>query len=107
MISKIEPTYWVKIYLSGPIDVAKQILRRECYKEGLCVTIDPTSYIYTGGEEQGYVIQLINYPRFGQDHAKILDRAKNLAKILLDETYQHSALIMTPSTTEWISNREQ
>lgn len=100
-----QPTYWVKVYLSGPIDQAKQILRRECHSEGLCVTIEPTTFIYTGGEESGYVVGLINYPRFPSDPQRIRERAMQLATVLLVETYQHSALVMDPLATEWLSTR--
>jgi len=41
-------TYWVKIFIAGPIEVAKQLIREECLIEGLCVTIDPSLYIYSG-----------------------------------------------------------
>lgn len=107
MITKAVETYWVRIYLSGPIEVAKQIIRRECLKEGLCVTIEPTHYIYTGGEEAGYVVQLINYPRFPKEKAAISLRAYDLAQTLLDETYQHSALLMNAENTVWITKREE
>lgn len=99
-------TFWVKIYIAGPIEVAKQIIRRECKREGLCVTIDPTDYIYTGGEEAGYVVQLINYPKFPKADEDIFDRALNLANDLMDETYQESFLLMTPLETFWYSERE-
>ncbi len=104
---RIEATHWARLYLSGPIEVAKQTLRRECLREGLCVTIEPTTFIYTGGEESGYVIGLINYPRFPSTAEKINRRAEDIALKLLDDTYQHSALIMTPTKTRWISKREQ
>jgi len=106
MIEKIELTYWVKIYLSGPIEIAKQIIRADVFKRGLCVTVDPTEYIYTGGEEQGYVIGLINYPRFPASSDDIWQRAYDLATKLLDGTYQHSALLIAPDKTLWITKRE-
>lgn len=101
------PTYWVKLYLSGPIEQAKQILRRECLAQGLCVTVEPTIFIYTGGEESGYVVGLVNYPRFPSDPANIRDRAMQLASMLLAETYQHSALVMDPISTEWLTIRKE
>jgi hypothetical protein len=99
-------THTVRIYMSGPIDVAKQIIRAECLREGLCVTIDPTTFIYTGGEESGYVVGLINYPRFPSTPADIEERARDLMHKLLDATFQHSGLLMTPVTTEWVSKRD-
>ena len=98
-----EKTFWVKIYQSGSIEVASQVIRRECLPGGLCVTIEPTKFIFLGGEEVGFVIGLINYPRFPETSEKILERAKSLALKILDETYQVSTLIMTPDETIWIA----
>lgn len=92
--------------MSGPIEVAKQIIRAECLNEGLCVTIDATNFIYTGGEEAGYVVGLINYPRFPKEPSEIEARARGLMQTLLEGTFQHSALLMTPDLTEWITKRE-
>ena len=105
-MEKVENTYWIKIYLSGPIDIAKQVIRRECSWKGLCVTIESTLFIYTGGEEYGYVVGLINYPRFPLSNTEIWQRALDLANLLLDETYQHSVLIMSSDKTKWITKRE-
>lgn len=99
-------TYWARLYLSGPIEIAKQVLREECLREGLCVTVEPTAFIYTGGEEAGYVVGLINYPRFPQMQIEIQARARNLAQLLLDRTFQHSVLIMFPEETLWLTKRQ-
>lgn len=99
-------TYWAKLYLSGPIEVAKQAIRAECLREGLCVTIEPTTFIYTGGEEVGYVVGLINYPRFPATAEEIEARALYILHLLLDATHQHSALMMTPAKTTWATKRE-
>lgn len=101
----IESTHWVRLYLSGPIEAAKQAIREDCLREGLCVTIEPTTFIYTGGEEAGYVVGLINYPRFPSDQETIDARAMDLMKKLLAATFQTSALMMTPTKSEWISTR--
>ena len=106
MINLIEQTYEVKIYLSGPIEIAKQICRQDFITNGLCVTIEPITYIYTGGEETGYVVGLINYPRFPATPEMIYSRAKDLAIKLLDGTYQHSVLLIASDRTEWITKRE-
>lgn len=106
MLIKTEKTFWARIYMSGPIEVAKQAIRAECMREGLCVTIEPTTFIYTGGEESGFVVGLINYPRFPSSPEAIIERARDLMDKLLYATFQHSGLLMTPETTEWISRRE-
>ena len=101
-----EETYTVRIYLSGPLHVIEQTCREECLDEGLCVTVDPTRFIYTGGEEVGACVGLLNYPRFPEDPLEINRRALNLANRLLCATCQHSVLIVRPDKTEWITKRE-
>jgi hypothetical protein len=105
MTSTTQPTHTVRLYLSGPIDIARQVCREECLREGLCVTIEPTTFIYTGGEEQGYCVGLVNYPRFPTTPELLNARARDLAVKLLDRTCQHSALVVTPQVTEWVTKR--
>lgn len=107
MKTEIAPTYWVHVWMSGPIDVAKLALRQICFPGGLCVTIDATTYVYAGGEEAGFVVRFVNYPRFPEDPATILSKARLVAIKLLEATFQHSALIVTPETTEWMSIRPE
>lgn len=99
-------TYVITLYLSGPIEVAKQALRSECMRQGLCITIEPTTFIYTGGEETGYRVGLLNYPRFPSEPFDLEARATFIALMLLEATHQHSALIVTPSLTYWFTKRE-
>ena len=70
------------IFIAGDIEQAKQVCREYCYQIGLCVTIEPVAYIYTGGEEAGVRIGLINYPRFPVDETELELRAMGLAEIL-------------------------
>lgn len=106
MRQEAAPTYWVRLYLSGPIEVAKQIIRAECLSAGLCVTVEQTTFLYTGGEELGYVVGLVNYPRFPSEPAALLARGRDLMLKLLNGTFQHSAMLMTPDSTEWATKRE-
>jgi hypothetical protein len=103
MIKSKMHTFWCKIYIAGPIDIAKQLLREECSK-GLCVTIEPTWYIYTGGEEAGYVVGLIQYPRFPNSQENILTRTIEIAEMLMEKTYQSSASVMTPEETFYLES---
>ncbi len=96
-------TFTIRIYLSGPIEAAKQIIREHVMEKPLCVTIEPTTFIYTGGEEQGYVVGLVNYPRFPSTPEEIIGRAEELATLLRDRTFQRSALVVTPEKTTWIT----
>ena len=96
------PSYQIKIYLSGPIEVAKQVIREHLLDRPLCVTIEPTTFIYPGGEEAGYVVGLLNYPRFPTAPNELAVRARILAELLLARTFQRSALIVSPETTVWL-----
>jgi len=82
---------------------------------GACVTVTPTNYIYTMGEESGAEIGLIHYARFPKDDAKcattvtkeaIKDQAIELGWELLEKCYQGSFTIMTPDSTYFFSKRD-
>lgn len=98
----IVDTYVVRLYMAGDITEAKRIIRQECYLHGLCVTIEPTSFIYTAGEEAGIVVGFVNYPRFAATPEFIFTRAKSLAEKLLPELNQRTALVVGSDKTEWI-----
>lgn len=104
--TKTVTTFWAEIYMAGDINQAKQACREEAIREGLCITIEPTDFIYTGGEEVGFVVGLINYPRFPKTNQQTFARAELLAKLLIERLCQHSALIMTPEKTTWLTKRE-
>lgn len=102
-----EPTYTVRLYMAGDIEDAKRFLRSECYppNEGLCVTVEPCSFIYTGGEESGFVVGFVNYPRFPTTPEKLWDRAVGIAGRLVPALHQWSALLVAPDKTAWLNTR--
>lgn len=106
MITKTEKTFFARIYMSGPIEGAKQVCREYCLRVGLCVTVEPSLFIYTGGEEAGYVVGLINYPRFPSTPEVITETANELAELLMLRTAQWSSLVMTPCEAKWLTVRE-
>lgn len=105
-MEKESKTITATIYLSGSIETIKQVCRKYCLK-GLCVTIKPTLFIYTGGEEFGVEIGLLNYPRFEDTEDNILQNAIELASQCRDEAMQHSYLIVTAERTIWNTTRTQ
>ena len=107
MITRTEPTYTVDIFMAGDIAQAKQVCREFCYAESFCVHTHPVDYLYTGGEEAGFKIGCINYPRFPCKPSKLYEKAERLANALLDRLCQHSALLVSPDRTVWITRREQ
>lgn len=106
MKEKTVSTFWARIYMAGDINVIKQVCRKYCYDVGLCVTVTPTSYIYTGGEEEGVIIELINYPRFPQLDSQIYQKALDLAELCKKEACQQSYTILNPDGTFWKTERE-
>lgn len=104
---KKEPTYTVRLFIAGDFNAAKSSMRRECMREGLCVTITPTTFVYTGGSEEGVEIGFVNYPRFPTTPHELLERAEYVARVLLNELCQESALLVANDVTIWLSRREE
>lgn len=100
------PSYPVSIFMAGPVATARGIAQRFCDAVGLCVTVTPTSYIYTDGNEDGFAVGLINYPRFPATPFAIWDKASELAERLREGLGQQSYTIQSPDRTVWISFRE-
>lgn len=89
-----------------PIDLAKSICQEYCDKIGLCVSIIPTFFIYTNGNENGCVVGFINYPRFPQSNEQILNHAVNIAKLLKAAYHQNKVTLVTTDKTLMISDDE-
>lgn len=92
-------SFYAKIYIAGDLQTIKQVCRKYCMEVGLCVTVEPVDFIYTGGEESGVVIGLINYARFPSTEGEVYSKAKTLGGILVEECYQKSFSIVTTSKT--------
>lgn len=99
------PSYTVCVYVAGDIDVAKQLLRRECYppNDGLCVTVEAVDFIYSGGQEAGLVVGLRNYPRFPTTPDDLWGRAVAIARRLVAELCQRSAMVSDRDRTVWLN----
>jgi len=100
-------SYPVTIFIAGDASVAKNICREFCDDVGLCVTVTSTTYIYTGGEEDGVIVGLINYPRFPSKPEDIVEKAELLARKLLTGLKQQSYSIQTTDKTTLLSWREE
>jgi len=95
-------SFWVDIYVAGDAATARQVCREHCMKVGLCVTVTETEFIYTGGQESGVWVRLVNYPRFPSSDAEIEGKAHALAEKLARALCQWSVLIQTPKTVTWL-----
>lgn len=105
MISDRVESFSAQIFIAGDYQQAKQLCREFCLSEGLCVTITKTSYVYTGGEERGVIVGLINYPRFPATPEQISETAMRLAEALRGRLSQHSFTVIAGGETIWNSTR--
>ncbi len=106
IVRKSASPFSISIWIAGDLTLIKHYCAEYCLT-GLCVTVTPTTFIYTGGQEEGARIGLINYPRFPANKQNILGRADGLARVLIEKLHQHSATIDTSEETIWLSRREQ
>lgn len=105
MRSEVVQSVQFEIFMAGDIAQAKQACREYC-RVGLCVTIEPCDYIYTGGEEAGFRIGIRNYPRFPSTEEALKDHAFALAPRLANACCQHSYMVVGPTDTWWSTSRE-
>ncbi|RYD68385.1 MAG: hypothetical protein EOP58_00770 [Sphingomonadales bacterium] len=106
MIRAEVPSYPVSIFIAGERWKAEMMCLHYCDDVGLCVTVSEVEYCYTGGQESGVVIGLINYPRFPSAPGAIWQRAEELAARLCDGLSQQSYTIQAPDKTVWFSHRD-
>jgi len=105
VISKTAETIQVTIFIAGDFNDAKRVCRKFC-AEGLCVTVEPLTFVYTGGAEDGVRVGLINYPRFPATAAALIATAERLGDALREGLCQSSYSIVGPSGTIFKSWRE-
>jgi hypothetical protein len=85
-----------KIY---PVADAEYVAQVYCDDVGLCVSVTPTTYVYTNGREPGVIIGLINYPRFPSARDEIRDHAIRLATMLKTQLGQLVVTVVFPDET--------
>lgn len=100
------PTYVFEIFMAGDIDYAKTILTRIAAEEGSCWSVDSTEFIYSGGRELGFVVRIINYPRFPKELYFLQQDAITVATKLMIELGQGSCSIVGPENTVWLDRRK-
>lgn len=109
MIVKSNPSYSVQIKMAGDIQLARAALQNLFYppNEGFCVTLQPASFLYTAGIEEGFIVGLENYPRFPKTFDEILKKSEEIAQNLIESCFQWSAMIVTPRNTYWLTTRPE
>ena len=82
--------------MAGDIEQAKQKIRELAYNKGMCVTVTKTDYIYTAGEQSGFIVGLIQYPRFEILECELESRLCVLAEALAERCCQKSFTVCFP-----------
>lgn len=108
------PTFWANIYcglksgyggvIASP-DLSVHICREYCDQVGLGVTVTPTKFVYTSGEEPGVIVGLINYPRFPKEPAEVKRLALELAFLLKEKLGQERVSVVMPDETVMIGKK--
>lgn len=70
---------------------------------GLCVTVTPTTFVYSNGGEPGCAVGLINYPRFPSEPQAIKAHALELARRLQAALGQMRVSVVLPDDTVMLS----
>lgn len=99
------PTAQFTIFIAGDLAQAKQVCREFCNDISLCVTIEPTSFIYKGGQEEGVRIGLMNYPKYPSSVGGLHQLAHRLADLLRQRLCQCSYSVVGPDKTCWDDTR--
>ncbi len=88
--------------MAGDLVTAHRVVREFCYESGACFTVTASKFIYTGGEEDGFAIGLVNYPRFPSEPEALAARAESLAIKLLAACNQRTCLLVGTAETRWL-----
>ena len=80
----------VRIWMAGDYDQAKQVCREYCSQVGACFALTKTDYVYSGGEECGFCIYLINYARFPTNQDELVLQGRAIGDLLLKRLNQGS-----------------
>lgn len=107
MTRVVAETCVATVYVAGDYADVVASLRRQCLEEGLCVTATPTTFVYTGGAEDGVAVGFINYPRFPKTPPEIVARALVVAERLMNDLCQLSASVVGPAETAWLTRRKE
>lgn len=99
--------YSVRIFICGDYQAAKKAMQKYVDEHPLCVTVTPTCYVFTGGQEDGVIVELINYVRFDSPHILIWDRARDVGEYLKIMLNQQSYTVQDHETTYWVSHRPE
>lgn len=88
------------------LEEVRQICQKYVDTEKSCITLTSTEFFYVKGNEPGFIVGFINYPRFPATYEEINDKAIKLAKELMISLKQYRVTITTPNNSIMLTNNE-
>lgn len=101
--SKTAKTVEISVYIAGNIETIRPALAKFCFENKICFFITEGFFSYVGGEETGFRIGIIKYPRFPQSREELVAISRELALYLIKETHQMSATVVDGEETYWLT----
>lgn len=93
----------LSILMEDKKNFVKKICQNYVDKIGWCVSVTSTDFIYKDGQESGFIIGIINYPRFPLTKEQLKNRTINLASILKENLQQLRVSIVFSDETFMLS----
>lgn len=94
----------LRIYMAGDYEQAKQICRQFTFVKGnVCACVSRRDFIYKGGEESGFMVELINYARKPHQYYVQRQLGIDLGMTLCDELCQLSFTLDFDGTSHYVS----
>jgi len=101
-------TFTATIYVGSRVGYGDEILHQSeienwlqsyCDSEGLGVSITPTKFIYSDGNEPGFIVGIINYPRFPSEKEELRTLSLKIAEELRILMKQLRVTVVFPDET--------
>lgn len=96
----------VTLYMGGSVNAVKDLLARRAAEHGVCWSVEPTEFIYSGGRELGVVVRQIAYARFPSSLVSAMADMLALGEWLMRETGQGSFSVVGPAESVFVSRRK-
>jgi hypothetical protein len=97
------PSHKVEIFIAGDLAAIKHELALQAAADGMCWSVEPTEFIFTGGREVGAVIRKISYARFPSSVADDERMMLALAERLLFNLGQGSCSVVGPHNSYFLT----
>jgi len=102
----IAPSCTYHIWIAGDYNRARFGCNNYCSSRGACFALTRVDYIFSGGEEAGVRVTIINYPRFPKSPDELKNTAIEMAYYLMAYLNQTSCSVEGPEESVFISRKK-